>query len=79
MAYQAAVRLSTSACIRAGLGNPVREAGSQKSVNELGTDHVLSHKRTKMHNYNIFAECLIPELPEFHTSSLVADSVSVSP
>lgn len=42
MAYQVAVILSTSLCIKAGLGDPIWEIGSQKPIKELGAAPVLA-------------------------------------
>lgn len=65
------VRQSTSPCIKAGQKDTIWEVGLRGSLCSHCWE---SHKRTKLHNYNVYADCL----GQSHIDSLVVASFSVN-
>lgn len=79
MAYQVAVKLGTSAHIKAGQGSSGGGKGSQKMAKESETVLAVhcweSHMKTKLHNCNKYAGAIDQSYEGF----LVVGSVSVTP
>lgn len=75
MANQIAIILGISPCIKAGYGNPARGKGSLKQVkikNSLNSHYWESHKKTQVHNHNIYRESLVTlkQAPKLSIQSL---------